>query len=147
MFFRKSLWSRAGGFDPQMGRTSDNDFILRTIDRPIVWINQKLFRRREHDKNLWRGTVRNRLQALRVQRECLKRCPLPPEVAAAVVCDVRRITSQMRMSRHYLGALLVGTQLALLNERRLAIHECWETCIYPFRAVWRKAAKWIAARI
>jgi glycosyltransferase involved in cell wall biosynthesis len=52
MFFRKCLWARAGGFDAVMGATSDHDFILRAIDRPVAWIDQKLFRRRLHDSNL-----------------------------------------------------------------------------------------------
>jgi glycosyltransferase involved in cell wall biosynthesis len=145
--FRKPLWARAGGFDAATRACSDYDFILRAVDRPIAWIDRRLFLRREHDSNLWRGTVRNRLQTLRSQRECLTRCPLPPEVRAAVVTSARRVAWNMRMSRRYLGALRVAAQLVRFGERRLALHDCWETCMYPFRAVTRKAARWIAESI
>jgi glycosyltransferase involved in cell wall biosynthesis len=145
-FFRKSFWERAGRFDAASGASSDYDFILRAIDRPIAWIDRKLFRRREHDSNLWNATVRNRLQTLRSQRQCLARCSLPPEVRDAVVDSARYIACNMRLTRHYFGAMQVGFQLACLGERRLAMRECWATSLYPFRAIMRKAENLIKAR-
>lgn len=138
MFFRKRLWARAGGFDPRTGTVADYDFVLRAIDRPVAWIDRKLFRRREHGANLSRPTHRNMLQGVISTSACLLRNDLPPPARAEFLSWAARVSASLRGSRHYIGALRVAAELARHGAWRLAARQCVLTFTYPFRAMPRK---------
>ena len=70
-FFRKSVWQRLGGFSKAAGVATDLDFLLRAISVPIAWLDAVLFRKREHRANLWRPSVPNILDCLRVRQRWL----------------------------------------------------------------------------
>jgi glycosyltransferase involved in cell wall biosynthesis len=78
LVFRKSLWGRLSGFRESAGTCTDHDFLLRASDRPIAWLPQVLFWKRQHDCNLWRPDLENALLSVSVRVDWLR------DAAAAV---------------------------------------------------------------
>jgi len=71
MMFRRSLWEQTGGFRAQAGPAADYDFLFRAVRCPIAWIDQVLFLRREHARNLSRRDASTELIGHRVVEQWL----------------------------------------------------------------------------
>ena len=70
--FRKSLWSRLSGFRTDAGVATDFDFLLRATDKPVAWLSQALFWKRQHDANLWRGNSQGNLLVTTIRERWLQ---------------------------------------------------------------------------
>ncbi len=86
-FFRTALWRRVGGLDHSYMPVADYDFLLRAADRPVAWVDRKLFRKRIHQTNHWRMYVedparkwRSEATVARAQGAMLKRGPRDREL-------------------------------------------------------------------
>ncbi len=71
-FFRKSLWSRLSGFRTDAGVSADYDFLLRATDKPIAWLSDALFWKRQHGDNLWQPDADAELLAVKIRERRLR---------------------------------------------------------------------------
>ncbi len=126
-FFRKDLWRRVGGFDHQYMPVADYDFLLRAVDKPIVWLDRVLFRKRVHDSNHWRSYVadparkwRSEQSVARAQRAMLKRVPRDPILRTLVANHSGYVASGFIGIGEYTAALGEAMQLLKLRNVRNA---------------------------
>lgn len=61
MMFRKTLWERLGGLDPNAGPSVDCNFLFRSVTGPIAWIDRVLFHRCIHKNKLSHAQLRTNL--------------------------------------------------------------------------------------
>jgi hypothetical protein len=127
-FFHKKLWERHGGFDPRQGVVADYDFILRALDRPVAWIDQVLFIKREQGNNLWQNTVANHIAVLRVQQRVYRECGRPKDLARIVAKNTRVLVRRLRREGSYTKALSESMYLATLPDFRGLVAELARTC-------------------
>lgn len=126
MFFRKTFWERAGGFDPAAGACADYDFVLRTIDTPVAWIDRPLFRRRLHENHTWKPTTENYLITLRIQRKAACRFPECRELGKLAAEAAESLTRQFRWMECHAASLAAAREL--FRQRRWAAgRECLKT--------------------
>lgn len=131
--FRKSLWTRACGFDPAAGQCSDYDFLMRAIDRPVAWIDRVLARKRIHEANLWHSSVTNCYHILHSQRMCARRYRNEKGVRLAVKKQTRAMSQVLRWRQEYAAAIRVAIQLAKLGDLVPGVVEAGKTILAMMR--------------
>jgi len=139
-FFRKSLWRRAGGYNPRVGAPSDYDFLMRAIDGPVAWIDAVLFRKRRHEGNLWRPSFENRLRSLHAQQQAMRRFPREPQLRRLVADNTRQMAQELRWNGRHRLAMVEAMRLGRLCSASAGVVELGKTCAAMLRDGLTKAA-------
>lgn len=138
--FRKACWKRIGGFDPRCGPTSDYDFLLRTFERPVAWIDRVLFAKRRHEGNLWVRSKENYLSILRTQREAVARFPENRELADRVAGQIRTSAQHLRWLGCHGASFQAACRLFAQGHPGAAMVECSKTSAAAIRDLFRRPA-------
>jgi glycosyltransferase involved in cell wall biosynthesis len=79
-FFRKSAWSRIGGYRETAHLAADYDFVVRIFDSGILWLLPWQFKKRYHGNNYWVTNVASELKVLQMQDKLAKETESPAMV-------------------------------------------------------------------
>ena len=143
--FRRSLWSRIGGFDPSFGPIADYEFALRAIVGKMAWVDRELFGKRKHDRSLWRPSSSNSLAVLKAQRTACVRAGCPGHMRRHAIAKTRAMMWGLRQDRKWYRAFEQVLMLLRMGAPIAAAVEAIKTAIDAVSP--RSLSRWLRAAL